>query len=138
MDCEPSTALTPDQAPEAEHDVALAEDQVRVELVPLATVLGLARRLTLGAGDLTETVTDCVALPAGPAQVNVYVELAVSAAVACDPLAAFRPDHAPEAKHSLASVLDQLSVESPPDSTVLGVARSVTTGAKPETVTITD
>jgi len=56
--CVPFTALAPDQAPLAVHAVALVEDQVRVEPLPLATVLGLAVRLTVGAGAVTETVTD--------------------------------------------------------------------------------
>ena len=58
MACEPLTALLPDQAPLAVHEVALLEDQVSVEPLPLATVLGLAVRLTVGAGAVTETVTD--------------------------------------------------------------------------------
>lgn len=58
MDCEPLRALPPDQAPAAEHDVAFAADQVRTELLPLMTELGLALRLTVGAGDFTDTVAD--------------------------------------------------------------------------------
>ena len=58
MDCVPLTALVPDQAPEAVQAVALVDDQVRLELLPLATVLGLAIKLTVGAGAVTETVTD--------------------------------------------------------------------------------
>jgi hypothetical protein len=50
--------LPPDQAPAAEHDVAFAADQVRTELLPLMTELGLALRLTVGAGDFTDTVAD--------------------------------------------------------------------------------
>jgi hypothetical protein len=42
--------LEPDQAPEAAQDVALVVDHVKVELPPLATVLGLAAKLTVGAG----------------------------------------------------------------------------------------
>jgi hypothetical protein len=56
--CVPLTALAPDQAPVAVHEVALVEDQVSLEPLPLATVLGLAVRLTVGAGAVTETVTD--------------------------------------------------------------------------------
>jgi hypothetical protein len=56
--CVPLTPLEPDQAPVAVHEVALLEDQVSVEPLPLATVLGLAVRLTAGAGVVTETVTD--------------------------------------------------------------------------------
>jgi len=58
VDCEPLTALVPDQAPEAVQAVAFVDDHVRLELLPLATVLGLAVRATVGAGAVTETVTD--------------------------------------------------------------------------------
>ncbi len=71
VDCEPLTALLPDQAPEAVHEVALVLDHVSVELAPLATVLGLALRLTVGAGGVTDTVADCNALPPAPVQVSV-------------------------------------------------------------------
>jgi hypothetical protein len=70
VDCEPLAAMLPDQAPEAVHEVALVADQVNVELLPLATVLGLAAKVTVGAGEVTETVADCVALPPVPAQVS--------------------------------------------------------------------
>ena len=69
--CDPLTALVPDQAPEAVHDVALVEDQVKVELPPLVTVLGLALIVTVAVGlGLTVTVVDCAALPPAPVQVN--------------------------------------------------------------------
>jgi hypothetical protein len=71
VDCEPLTALVPDQAPEAVHEVALVADQVTVELLPLAIVLGLTARDTVGAGEVTETVADCAALPPLPLQVSV-------------------------------------------------------------------
>ena len=58
VDCEPFTALVPDQAPEAVQAVAFVDDHVRLALLPLATVLGLAVRATVGAGAVTETVTD--------------------------------------------------------------------------------
>ena len=70
VDWEPLTALLPDQAPEAVQEVALAADQVNVELPPLATVLGLAAKVTVGAGEVTDTVDDCVALPPLPVQVS--------------------------------------------------------------------
>jgi hypothetical protein len=67
----PLTALVPDQAPEAVQEVALDDDQVKVELAPLATVLGLALRLTVGVCfGLTVTVVDWAALPPDPLQVN--------------------------------------------------------------------
>ena len=42
-----------------------------VELLPLATVLGLAERLTVGAAVVTETVADWTALPPLPVQLRV-------------------------------------------------------------------
>ena len=70
MDCEPLAALLPDQAPDAVHEVALVADQVRVELPPLATVLGLAAKVTVGVGEVTVTVADCDAFPPLPVQVS--------------------------------------------------------------------
>jgi hypothetical protein len=71
VDCEPLSGLPPDQAPDAEHDVAFAADQVRSELLPLMTELGFTLRLTVGAGDFTDTVADWAALPPAPVQVSV-------------------------------------------------------------------
>ncbi len=71
MDCEPLVALVPDHAPDATHDVALVADQLRVEALPLTTVLGAAARVTVGAAALTETLADWVALPPAPVHVNV-------------------------------------------------------------------
>jgi hypothetical protein len=70
LDCEPLIALLPDQPPEAVQEVALVDDQLNVDALPLATVLGLAVKLTVGAGAFTETVADCVALPPLPVQVS--------------------------------------------------------------------
>jgi len=70
VDAEPLTVLAPDQPPEAVQVVAFAADQLNVELVPLAIVLGAAFRVMTGLGDITETVADCVALPPEPAQVK--------------------------------------------------------------------
>ena len=70
LDCEPLIALLPDQPPEAVQAVVLVDDQVSVVVAPLLTVLGAAERLTVGAGVLTETVADCVALPPAPVQVR--------------------------------------------------------------------
>jgi hypothetical protein len=68
--CDPLTGLAPDQDPEAVQAVALVADQVSVELLPLATVLGLAARLMVGTGCVTETVADCAALAPVPVQVR--------------------------------------------------------------------
>jgi hypothetical protein len=65
-------ALAPNQAPEAVHEVALLDDQVSVDALPLSIVLGLALKATVGEGfALTVTVADCAALPPLPAQVRV-------------------------------------------------------------------
>jgi hypothetical protein len=70
--CDPLTGVAPDQDPEAVQAVALVTDQVSVALLPLATVLGLAARLMVGTGCVTETVADCAALlPPAPVQVRV-------------------------------------------------------------------
>jgi hypothetical protein len=71
LDDEPLTALLPDHPPEAVQVVAFVEVHERVDAAPLFTVLGLADKLTVGAGLLTETVVDCVALPPAPVQVSV-------------------------------------------------------------------
>jgi hypothetical protein len=71
VDCEPVTAIVPDQAPEAVQAVALVADQVNVALLPLVTALGPTERVTVGVGDLTETVADWTAVPPGPEQVSV-------------------------------------------------------------------
>jgi hypothetical protein len=68
--CEPLVASLPLQPPEATQDVALVEDQVNVDALPLFTVLGLALNVTVGAGWVTVTVADCAALPPAPVQVT--------------------------------------------------------------------
>jgi hypothetical protein len=71
VECDPLVASLPLQPPEAVQDVAFVDDQDSVELLPLATVLGLAVKLTVGAGEVTVTVADCAALPPAPVQVSV-------------------------------------------------------------------
>jgi hypothetical protein len=50
--------LLPDHEPPAVHAVAFAEDQVKVALAPLFSVLGVAPIETVGAGCVTDTVVD--------------------------------------------------------------------------------
>ncbi len=71
MGCEPLVASLPDQAPDATQEVALVEVQDSIEVPPLVVVLGLALKVTVGAGEVTVTVADCAALPPGPVQVRV-------------------------------------------------------------------
>lgn len=138
VDCDPVRLFVPDQAPEAEQDVALEEVQLSVELVPLAMVLGAAEIEIEGGTALTDTVADWAAAPPSPVQVNVKVVLAVSAPEDCELLTALVPDHPPEAEHEVAFFAAQVSVVEAPEVTVLGLAVSVTDGAEAETVTVAD
>jgi hypothetical protein len=139
IDCEPPVAaLAPDQAPEATQDVALVADQLSMELPPLATVLGFAAKLTVGAGVVTETVADWAALPPLPVQLRVYVALAVSAPVLCDPLTGLAPDQDPEAVQAVALVADQVSAELLPLATVIGFAARLMVGTGCVTETVAD
>jgi hypothetical protein len=70
VDCEPLIPLLPAQAPEAIHDVAWVDDQVKVELAPLLTVLESALKRIVGADAATKTVANCAALPPAPLQVR--------------------------------------------------------------------
>jgi hypothetical protein len=71
VDCDPLMGLPPDQAPEAEHAVALVADQFSIALPPLVMALGPTLKTTAGVGDLMDTVADCAALPPAPVQVNI-------------------------------------------------------------------
>lgn len=139
LDCEPLIDLLPDQPPEAVQVVALVDDQVNVDAAPLFTVLGVAERLTVGAGAVTETVADCVALPPVPVQVSTYVALALSAPLDCEPLMALLPDQAPEAMQEVALVEAHVKLELPPLAMVLGLALRVTVAVGAAlTVTVVD
>ena len=70
--------------------------------------------------------------------VSVYLVVAVSAAVALDPLAASAPPQPPEAVQEVAPVEDQVNVDAAPLPTVAGLALSVTVGAAEVTVTVAD
>jgi hypothetical protein len=59
---DPLVASAPLQPPEAVQDVAFVDDQVSADALPLATVLGFADSVMVGAGVVTETVAVCVAL----------------------------------------------------------------------------
>jgi hypothetical protein len=128
VDCEPLTARAPDQAPDALQAVALVADQLNVALLPLATVLGVAVSVTVGAEGVTDTVAVCTALPPAPVHVSVYVALAVRAAVCCEPLVPKDPDQAPEPVHEVALEVDQFNVDRLPLATVLGFAARLMVG----------
>ena len=71
MECVPLLASAPLHPPDAAQEVVLVDDHDSVELPPLATVLGLVLKITVGAGEVTVTVADCAALPPVPVQVRV-------------------------------------------------------------------
>jgi len=54
-----------------EQDVAFFTVQLSIALVPLATLLGDADSVIVGAGEFTDTVTDWAAVPPGPVQLSV-------------------------------------------------------------------
>jgi hypothetical protein len=137
VDCEPLVAKVPDQPPEAVQAVALVEDQVRVELPPLVTLMGLALSETVG-GAITETVADCAAEPPAPAHVSMYLVVAVSAAVLWEPLVGFEPLQPPEAVQEVALLDDQTRDAALPPVIELGLALKLTLGAGALTETVAD
>jgi hypothetical protein len=127
--------LLPDHAPDAVHESAFSVDHVSVADSPGVNVLGVALRVTCGAPALTVTVTDWDAEPPAPLQVSSYSVVFDSLPVDQVPLVASCACQPPEAVHSVALRADQVRVELPRLSTVVGDAVKVTTGA--ETVTTT-
>jgi hypothetical protein len=140
VDCELLVGSEPDQAPEAVQEEALVEDQVSVEVPPLATLVGLAlsEAVGAGAGAATVTVADWAAEPPLPLQVSVYLVVAVRMPVLCEPLLGSLPVQPPDAVQEEALVEDQVKVEVPPLVAVPGLAVSVTDGAGAVTVTVAD
>jgi hypothetical protein len=138
--CVPLVGMAPDQPPDAVHEVAFVAVHFTVELAPLATVLGLALMLTVGAveADFSDTVAVWTALPPGPVQLKVKLFGALIAPVLWEPVGALLPDQAPEALHEVAFLADQVSVALLPLDTLLGVAPMVTTGAAEFTETMAD
>jgi hypothetical protein len=139
----PEVALVPDQAPEALHEVTLVEDHVSVEVPPLATDVGVAARDSVGAGGVTVTVDDALAVPPDPEHARANVLVLVNAGVDWLPAVGFAPDQAPEAEQEVAFVEDQVRTEDPPLTTDVGVAVSDTLGTAagggaPDTVTVVD
>jgi hypothetical protein len=64
----PLVGSLPVQPLDAMQDVVFVEDQVSVDVLPLATVEGFADMVTTGCAAVTVTVVDCEALPPGPVQ----------------------------------------------------------------------
>ena len=68
----PEVAFVPDQAPDAEQEVALVEDQVIVEVLVRRTVNGSAAIATVGAG-----VTGAVVPPPPPPPPQEYINIKI-------------------------------------------------------------
>jgi hypothetical protein len=136
--CEPAVATEPVQPPEAVQAEALLDDQVNVDLPPLATLVGLALIETLGGVEDTVTVADCDAEPPAPVHVSTYLVVALSAAVLLAPLGPIDPLQPPEAVHAVSLLDFQVNIAVAPLFTVLGFADKVTAGAAAVTVTVTD
>lgn len=129
VDCEPDVDLEPDQDPEALQLVALVDVQLRVDEPPELMLVGLAVRDTVtGFGVVTFTDTVPVAAPPLPVHVRLYVALADSAPVDCEPDVDLVPDQSPEAVQVVALVEDQLKLDEPPELTFVGLALSETVG----------
>jgi hypothetical protein len=136
--CEPLVATEPLNAPDAVQLDALVDDQVSVELPPLATLLGLAVKDTVGGLTVTDTVVELWAVPPAPVHVRTNLVVAFSATVVWVPLVGSLPVQPFDAVQDVALVEDQVSVDVLPMSTVEGFAEIVTTGAGGVTVTVAD
>ena len=132
-------ARLPVQSPLASQVVAFVVVQASVALPPCTTFVGVAVRSSVGAGvgGVTVTVVVALAVPPGPLQLSTNTELCVRALVTWLPEVALLPDQAPDATHDVALLLDQASVELPPDATIAGLADSVTVGAGGSALTAT-
>ncbi len=129
VDCVPLVTLVPLQPPEAVHEVAFVEFQVSVEEPPLATVVGFAVSVTVGAGITTTVAPATLLVPPVPLHVKVYDVLAASAPVLSVPLVALLPLQPSEAVQDAAFVELQVNVEAPPLAMEVGLAVSMTVGA---------
>jgi len=129
VDCVPLTAWAPDHAPEAVQLVTFVPVHARLDALPLATVVGFAVNVSVGAGALTVVVTEREIGPPGPEQSRLNVLLMVSAPVDCVPLTALAPDHAPEAVQLVTFVPVHARLDALPLATVIGFAVNVSVGA---------
>ena len=128
--CVPLLACAPLQLLLAVQLVALLDDQLSVALCPSVIEFGVTEMFTVGGGACTVTVTDALAEPLVPVQLNVKVVVPVAIGVTtCVPLVASLPLQAPPAVQAVSSVEDQVRVEDCPSVMVVGLAVSVTPGA---------
>jgi hypothetical protein len=129
--CVPLGAWAPDHAPEAVQPVTFVPIHARLDALPLATVVGFAVNVSVGAGGgaVSVTVTEREIGPPGPEQSRLNVLLMVSAPVDCVPLTAWAPDHAPDAVQPVTFVPIHARLDALPLATVIGFAVNVSVGA---------
>ncbi len=129
VDREPEVSLLPVQPLEAVQAVAFVVLQVSVLLPPLVTDVGLAARLTVGAGaDVTMTVVLACVLPPAPVQLKPKAVVDVNALVVSDPEVALAPLQPPDAVQAVALVLLQVRVTADPLVTDAALEVNATVG----------
>ena len=113
----------------------MIELQDKVELFPNNTDVGLAPKITVGAGvgggtstPTTVTVADLPSVPPSPEQFKVYVLLKVKAPVLWLPLTALAPLQSPEAVQEVALLELQEIVANPPLEIEIGETERLTVG----------
>jgi hypothetical protein len=98
--------------------------------LPLATLVGLALKETVGGESDTVTVVDFDADPPVPVHVSVNWVVVARAVVACEPLVGWAPLQPPDAMQLCALVALQSKVTERPLATVLALGARVTLGAE--------
>jgi hypothetical protein len=132
VDCVPDVAFVPDQPFDAVHEVALVDDQVRVDAAPELIEVGFAVSETVGAG-IAPPVTAIVTAPY-PVVPSLLVQVsekrvsAFSAPVLLEPFVAFAPDQPPDAAQLAAFVVVHESIVDPPALMLIGLAVMLTVG----------
>lgn len=99
-----------------------------VEVPPGATLLGLALKVTVGAGMTLTAVVAAALLPPAPSQVSENVVASSIDAFSWLPVAGRVPDQPPDAAHDVALVEVQANVVLPPLATTSGAAVSDAVG----------
>jgi hypothetical protein len=130
--CDPDVALLPAQAPDAAQVVAFWLLQVSVVRAPVATVVGFAEKLSVGAASRL-TVTERCVVPPAPVQDKPNVAAAVNGPMLWLPFGTDfdpgQPEIPPVPLHEVASLVVQLSVLELPEATDDGLAEKLTVGA---------
>jgi hypothetical protein len=128
--CAPLVDLLPFQPPDAMHEVAFVELQLRVDVPPLATTDGFTVNVTVGMPPFTTTVAVITPLvPPAPLQSSENDVVAARAPVLCEPLVDLLPLQPPDAAHEVALVELHVNTDALPLLTEFGFAVSVTVAA---------